>query len=183
MVCDPPPGLAPPALILALPPELEAAAGLSVAPYTLFDLSCCTLLDIISVLPEGTDAAPAAGTTDELPLVNPEDVVALFPLENQEDELLGAVVALLPLVNPEELDVLGETEDDLDPLEKLLEPLENPLDLPPPPPPPPLASTKLALTTNKLITIANHSDFLNMLCSFHFCCLSEFLLLRFELIN
>jgi len=111
--------------------------------------------------PDSTEETTPAGGL--LPLVNPEvaDVVG--------------VVALLPLVNPEELEMLG----DFEPLEKPLELLEKLLLDPPENPPPllllpPLASTKLIPTINKLITTANHSDFLNMLSSFHFCCLIDF---------
>jgi hypothetical protein len=117
-------------------------------------------LDIISVgLPEDV-AAELGAVSDLLPLVKPEGAVALLPLVKPEVADTDDVVDLLPLEKPE--------------LPPLLEPLENPLDLPPPPPLlllPPLTSTKLAPTINKLITIANHNDFLNMLSSFHFCCL------------
>jgi hypothetical protein len=150
---------------LALPPELGATAGLSVALYTLLDLSCCTLLDIISVdLPEGV-VAELVVVSDLLPPVKPEGAVALFPPVNPEVAAAAGAADLFP---PKKLEVLGVLVD-LDPLEKLLELLL----LPPEKPPllPPLASTKLAPAISKLITIANHRDFLNMLNSFHFCCL------------
>jgi hypothetical protein len=111
-------------------------------------------------LPEDV-AAELGAVSDLLPLVKPEGAVALLPLVNPEVADTDDVVDLPPLVKPE-----------LPPLLKLLfEPLEKPpllllLLL--------LASTKLTPTINKLMTIANHNDFLNMLRSFHFCCLTEF---------
>jgi hypothetical protein len=97
-----------------------------------------------------------------VPLVIPEGVsLDLDPLVNAG---LDVVVDFDPPVKPE---LLGG--DDFDPPPKP-ELLEEKLDLEPPEKPPllpPLASTKLAPITNKLIMIANHRDFLNMLNSFH----------------
>jgi hypothetical protein len=117
-------------------------------------------LDIISGLP-----VTEVGSVVLVPLVIPGVSLDLDPLVNPEGAAdVAGVVALLPLEKPE---LLGA--DTLDPLEKLLLPPP-----PPPPPPPPLASAKLAPTTNKLSTIANHSDFLSMFVSFHFNCSIEF---------
>jgi len=139
-------------------------------------------LDIISGF--WATVAAAAGVFGEFePPEKPKNPPSGFePLENPEEELLGVVafdplekppeplgaVAFEPLENPdvELLDILLG-RDPLEKLEILLEPPEK-LGLPP------LASAKLAPITNKLITIANHRDFLNMLDSFHFCCLIKF---------
>jgi hypothetical protein len=131
-------------------------------------------LDIISVLLDG--AVEPVDVSDLFPPESTEVTTpagGLLPLVNPEVDAAAGAVDLLPLVNPEEPEVLA----DLEPLEKLLELLEKLL-LPPPPPLlllllPPLASIKLTPTMSKLITIANHNDFLNIAVSFHFYCLID----------
>lgn len=163
-----PPLEEPPLLLYVAPPDrvddeetLGAEAVVSELLYTLFERSCCTLLDIIS----GLDVA---GAVDFDPLLNHPppllDVVDFDPLEKPE-LLVEDELDFVPLENPELLLLDGEL--DRDPLEKLLDdddldPLEK-LD-------PAIASMKSAPITNKLKSAANTRDFLNITVSFPFDC-------------